>query len=358
MVPDLGQRHYSSHQRSEPGIACAVATWVVRPLAPPGASKESTQRPPDRIVQVNGNLQSSFFVTHSAPPPSIETSTVRLGAFEAEVVTNAGPRILGYRRAGESSPFAVLPDDGIDHPTGRYRFIGGHRLWRAPEDPDVTYEPDDVDVDVGETSDGFEVVGQPDGDGIVKHLTVTIRGEYTVVDHSLENRGKEQRLAAPWAITQLAPGGTAYLPTTANPVDADGVLPNRSLILWPYTELTAPEITFHESFMTIHASDREGKLKLGLANRQGWLAYHFDNSLFVKWAHAHRDEAYYVDLGASAQCYRDHRFLELETVGSRASLAKRERVTHREVWTIIDIGDRHVHDVIRGLPIEPDGLVV
>ncbi|MGI9642966.1 MAG: hypothetical protein ACR2N9_09295, partial [Acidimicrobiia bacterium] len=72
----------------------------------------------------------------------------------------------------------------------------------------------------------------------------------------------------------------------------------------------------------------------------------------------HRDEAYYVDLGASAQCYRDHRFLELETVGSRASLAKRERVTHREVWTIIDLGDRHVHDVIRDLPIEPDGLVV
>ncbi len=298
-------------------------------------------------------------MTHNAFPTSIESSTVRLGAFEAEVVTNAGPRILGYRRVGESSPFARLPNDGIDHPaSGRYRFLGGHRLWRAPEDPAVTYEPDDADVDVSESSDGFEIVGGPDSDGIVKHLTVTIRGEYTVVDHSLENRGREQRLAAPWAITQLSPGGTAYLPTTADPVDPEALLPNRSLVLWPYTDLTAPELTFHDTFITIHASDREAKLKLGLANRRGWLAYHFGNSLFVKWAHAHRDEAYYVDLGASAQCYRDHRFLELETVGSRASLAKRERVTHREVWTIIDLGDRHVHDVIRDLPIEPDGLVV
>lgn len=289
----------------------------------------------------------------------IETTTVRLGAFEAEVATNAGPRILGYRRAGESSPFALIPDEAIDHPAaGHYRFIGGHRLWRAPEDPAVTYEPDDVDVDVSETSGGFEIVGQPDRDGIVKHMTVTIRGGYTVVDHSLENRSKETLLSAPWAITQLAPGGTAYLPTHADPVDSDGLLPNRSLVLWPYTELTAPEITFHDDWVTIHASDRQAKLKLGLANRRGWLAYHFENSVFVKWAHIQRDEAYYVDLGASVQCYRDHRFLELETIGSRASLARRERVTHREVWTIIELGDRHIHDVISGLPIEPDGLVV
>ena len=313
----------------------------------------------DRIVESNGHLQQPFHVTDIDSPTSIETSSVRLGAFEAEVVTNAGPRILGYRRSGEPSPFAVLPDLAIDHPAaGHYRFLGGHRLWRAPENPAVTYEPDDTAVDVSETSDGFEIVGEPDRDGIVKHLTVTIRGEYTVVDHSLENRSKETLLTAPWAITQLVPGGTAYLPTHADSIDSEALLPNRSLVLWPYTELNAPEITFHDAWMTVHASDRQEKLKIGIANRGGWLAYHFDNSVFVKWAHTHRDEAYYVDMGASAQCYRDDRFLELETLGSRASLAKRERVTHREVWTIIDLDDRHIHDVIAGLPAEPDGLVV
>lgn len=301
---------------------------------------------------------TSTHVANSDSPP-IETSTVRLGAFEAEVVTNAGPRILGYRRVGGSSPFASLPGELIDHQAGGlYRFLGGHRLWRAPEDPSITYEPDDGDVDVDETADGFEIVGQPDREGVAKHLTVTIRGEYTIVDHSLENRGKKTRLSSPWAITQLVPGGTAYLPTGAEAVDRDGLLPNRSLVLWPYTDLTAPEITFDREWLTVHASDRDQKLKLGIANRRGWLAYHFDNSVFIKWAHAHRDEAYYVDMGASAQCYRDPRFLELETLGSRASLAKRERVTHREVWTIIDLGERHIHEVIRSLPIEPDGLVV
>ena len=301
----------------------------------------------------------SALVTDNDPSFPIETSTIRLGTFEAEIPSNAGPRILGYRRVGGTSPFADLPFETIDHPAaGRYHFLGGHRLWRAPEQPAITYEPDDVDVEVTPSADGFEIAGQPDRDGIVKHITVTSRDKYTIVDHSLENRGKHTLLSAPWAITQLAPGGTAYLPTRSEPLDADALLPNRSLVLWPYTELTAPEIAFHDEWITVHASPRQQKLKLGLANRQGWLAYHFDNSVFVKWSHTHREEAHYVDMGASAQCYRDSRFLELETIGSRASLAKRERVTHREVWTIIDLGERHIHEVISGLPVVPDGLVL
>ena len=66
-------------------------------------------------------------------PAPIETQTIDLGPVEVSFAVNAGPRILGYARHGGPQLFASLPDDVIEHPAiGTYRFLGGHRLWRAP----------------------------------------------------------------------------------------------------------------------------------------------------------------------------------------------------------------------------------
>ena len=288
-----------------------------------------------------------------------ESATIPLGSFEISVAIDAGPRILGYRRKGGVSPFAELPDASIALGDGRkYRFLGGHRLWRAPETPLVTYEPDHHPIDLDDGGAAIEISGPRDRNGIAKRITVTQRGDYTIVDHALENRGDDVVLTAPWAITQLRPGGFAYLPTSAPPVDSDGVLPNRSIVLWPYTDLSAPEIQFTPSAVMIHASQRQVKMKLGMANRSGWLAYHIGDDLFVKWSHLHLDEGFYVDLGASIQCYRDGRFLELETLGSRAQLTRGERITHREVWTITPLGGRPPDETLSRLPVAPDGIVL
>ena len=292
-------------------------------------------------------------------PPPPESASIPLGSFEITVATDAGPRILGYRRKGGVSPFAELPDASLALGDGRkYRFLGGHRLWRAPEIPQVTYEPDNHPVQLDDSGPGVELTGPRDRNGISKRITLTQRGDYTIVDHALENRGEDIVLTAPWAITQLRPGGFAYLPTGAPPADSDGVAPNRSIVLWPYTDLSSPEIQFTRDAIMIHASVRPGEMKLGLANRGGWLAYHADDDLFVKWSHIHRDEGFYVDLGASVQCYRDDRFLELETLGSRAQLARGERITHREVWTIIRLNGQPPDGVLSELPVAPDGIVL
>jgi hypothetical protein len=258
-----------------------------------------------------------------------------------------------------SSPFAELPGEGIDHAeAGTFHFLGGHRLWRAPEIPAVTYLPDDGPITIEESGGVFEMVGQRDVNGIVKRLSVSQRGAFTIVDHVLENHGDAALLAAPWAITQLAPGGFAYIPISTEPIDPDGVLPNRQLVIWPYTDLSAPEIQFTEDKIMVHSSVRRSKMKVGLANTRGWLAYHFGDELFVKWSHVRRDEAFYVDLGASVQCYRDERFLELETLGSRAQLGTGEHVTHREVWTLLPLDGATADDVLDELPTAPEGIVL
>ena len=58
-----------------------------------------------------------------------------------------GPRITGLRVGDQENLFAELPGLVIERPGEEpFRFLGGHRLWLAPEVPAVTYLPDDEAV--------------------------------------------------------------------------------------------------------------------------------------------------------------------------------------------------------------------
>jgi hypothetical protein len=287
----------------------------------------------------------------------IETQTVDLGPVEASFAVNAGPRILGYARHGGPQLFASLLDEVIEHPAvGSYRFLGGHRLWRAPEVPAITYEQDDIPVDVTVGDGGFELVGPLGADAIVKAISVTQHDGFTIVDHELRNEGWTPVRCSPWAITQLVPGGTAYLPQQLVPADEDGVLPNRHIVLWPYTDLSMSEVTISQEQVTVLASDHRSKSKVGLPNRRGWIAYSLGDELFIKWSALHRDGELYVDRGVSVECYRDERFLELETLGPQITLQPGKRTVHREVWLLREVSADLVSEVLDELPVEPEAL--
>ncbi|MEN8233921.1 MAG: hypothetical protein ABFR89_03225 [Actinomycetota bacterium] len=289
---------------------------------------------------------------HTAP---VEAVTISLGMVEFEIAVNAGPRVLGFRRPGGPDLLARLGDAGIDVPAlGRFRFLGGHRLWRAPEIPPITYQPDDVAVEIEQTDSSVAVTGAPDGDGVVKRLVLTVTGEQVMVEHVLVNAGAQAVEVAPWAITQMAPGGTAYLPFGSGRDDG-GVLPDRRLIVWPYTDLGAPELDLDGTMISIHASLRPAKLKVGTENTRGWIAYHLNEELFVKWAPIHGEGASYADKGASIQCYRDERFLELETLGPLRTLAPGGTTVHTEMWQLLGVGDADVRSVLEQLPTTPEG---
>jgi hypothetical protein len=154
----------------------------------------------------------------------------------------------------------------------------------------------------------------------------------------------------------LRPGGVAVLPQTAGPSDPYGVLPNRSLVLWPYTDIRTPNISWGNRYVFIQARLESGAAKVGYPNRRGWLAYHLDGTLFVKYA-SYDEQAEYFDWNSSSECYCGPHFIELETLGPRALLAPGASVVHREIWRLFGGVSRpqsedEMDDVVKELGIE------
>ncbi len=255
------------------------------------------------------------------------------------ITQSVGPRIIKLALSGGENLFAELPDVTLDCPDKEPLHIrGGHRLWHAPEKASRTYLPDNAPVAITEIDNGVQVVQSVEVEtGLQKSLTITLpnAGATVIIDHKLTNMGMWAVECAPWAITQMRPGGTAVLPQNTLPLDADGLLPNRPLTLWPYTDINSPHIKLHNDHIAITADMAESALKIGFPNPRGWLAYWYEGTVFVKTA-VFNPVATYYDFGSSSECYCNDKFLELETLGPRSFIEPGSSVTHREVWHLFD----------------------
>jgi hypothetical protein len=139
------------------------------------------------------------------------------------VTQSVGPRIIGLALPGGDNLLAELPNETLECPGRRtFSFYGGHGLWYAPEDPRRTYLPDDAPVTFADVADGV-LVTQPIEvqTGIQKSLIISLPGQdaRVIVDHTLHNRSTSPVELAPWAITQLKPGGVAILPQATTLAD-------------------------------------------------------------------------------------------------------------------------------------------
>jgi hypothetical protein len=253
------------------------------------------------------------------------------------VTQSVGPRIIGLALQDGVNLLAELPGETLECPgCGTFSFRGGHRLWFAPEDPRHTYLPDDAPVTFADVADGVLVTQPIEAQtGIQKSLTITVDGQEArvIIDHTLHNRSTSPVELAPWAITQMKPGGIAILPQATTTADEYGVLPNRHIVLWPYTEVTSPYIAWGDRYVFVQATMQGGALKIGFPNPAGWMGYVAEDTLFVKHA-VFQPDAVYFDRGSSSECYCNPRCLELETLGPRTNLAPGKSVTHREMWTL------------------------
>jgi hypothetical protein len=258
---------------------------------------------------------------------------IELGSYRIRVATAFGPRVLGLSRDDGPEIFASLgPDVVIDRPdSGVYRFRGGHRLWASPEIPEITYAPDDEPCSVATSTDRVGVVGGVERSGLVKGIDVSLGDGSLVVDHVLTNSGSEPIDVAPWAITQLRLGGVAIVPVSGEP-DEDRLSASSSLVLWPYTDLTDPRVTWDRGGLLVRA-EAGPPFKIGTGPSPGHLGYLIDGHLFTKTV-TPAGPTPYPDRGAVGQFYLGDAFCELESVGPLATLKQDEKVTHREAWEI------------------------
>jgi hypothetical protein len=259
---------------------------------------------------------------------SLTNKTLRL-----LVTKSVGPRIISLSATGGENIFAGLPDMVTRLPDGRvFHFHGGHRLWHAPENMPRTYIPDEDPVEIRAIENGIIITQPVEADtGIQKSLKINLSGENApiIIDHKLTNHGSQPIECSPWAITQLKTGGVAILPLSQ---EQTGFLPNRSLVFWPYSDITNTQISWGNRYLFVRAQ-MQSPFKVGFRNPRGWLAYWIDRTLFVKRA-KFDSKAEYYDFGSSSECYCNDRFLELETLAPISKINPGQSTTHTEIWEL------------------------
>ncbi|MBU0491586.1 MAG: DUF4380 domain-containing protein [Chloroflexi bacterium] len=269
---------------------------------------------------------------HGLPTHIIANAHLRL-----EYLATAGPRIVRLFLAGsDENLLAETPDISWPTPYGKYFIRGGHRLWRAPEDWTTTYVPDNEGLTVEELPNGVCLSG-PAGvvTGIRKSIEIRLPddGSRVTLVHRLQNDGPEPAELAPWAITQLPLGGLAVLPLRDDQMDQPGPLPDRHLVLWPYTRWSDPRLQVDDELVWIAGQPDPIACKVGTLNHRGWLGYLRDGVFLLKRFSPQVDSPY-PDRGCNAEVYCKDRFIELETLGPLCRLEPGQATTHVETWQV------------------------
>jgi hypothetical protein len=264
-------------------------------------------------------------MSESKPPSaSIENDFLRL-----EYLTTTGPRIIGlYVKGVEGNLFAETPDVHWTVPHGEFYLRGGHRLWKAPEDPFYMCPEDGLHV--VEENGVVTLKGAVDASGLKKEIAVRLEGRGVHLSQKITWHGNEPITLAPWGITQLRLGGMGILPL---PAEGDRLAPNRNLVLWSYTSLRDERLELHDDFVLLHGKASGDAAKIGSCNTHGWIACAMGDALFVKRFEV-EDEAL-PDLGCNVEAYVRDVCIELETLGTLKTLQTGESVTLNETWEVV-----------------------
>jgi hypothetical protein len=268
------------------------------------------------------------------------------GKIEAIVTVEVGPRIVKYGFVDgvnfmRSDRSALENHDPLskahleyygDRP--KYQTIGGHRIWVSPEYYPATYYPDNDPVKYEITENG--AIFTPDEEkenGIQKQMEIKMDDSDTMsLTMRVTNTGKEDKEFAIWGLSVSEQNGTLIIPMNDNNT---GLLSNRTLMLWPYTNLQDERLYLGSKFITLHQDvNAKGPLKIGLDLNKGKAYYVLDNDIFIKTFTPNHPDGTYPDNGCSFETYTDRSFLEVETLSELKSVKAGETVELSENWSV------------------------
>ena len=253
---------------------------------------------------------------------------------ELIVTTDVGPRVIRFGFLGENE-LGEFPEHLGRLGGDEFRLYGGHRLWHAPESLERTYCPDNLPVAFEMASDAARFTQAVETKtGIQKEMVISLSPDDARVRvvHRLWNRNLWTVELAAWALTVMAPGGTAVIPLPPRIAYPPGLLPTGRLVLWPYTDMTDPRWRWGRKYIFLrHDSTRPTPQKLGASVLDGWIAHVRNGRLFAK-TFPHAAGAVYPDLGCSVETFTDGRMLELETLGPLTRVEPGGNVEHTEQW--------------------------
>ncbi|PKO21754.1 MAG: hypothetical protein CVU38_13040 [Chloroflexi bacterium HGW-Chloroflexi-1] len=255
------------------------------------------------------------------------------------VTTDVGPRIIRFGFVGQSNEFKEFPDMLGQVGGEAWRIYGGHRLWHAPEVVERTYYPDNGPVSL-EQHPGFVRVIQPvePTTGIQKELDIRLapEGAHVRVIHRLRNYNLWAVTFGPWALSVMAPGGTAVIPLPPRGVHPENLQPVNTLTLWAFTDMSDVRWTWGHKYVLLRQDPASARpQKVGALVTDGWVGYARGGHLFVKRFIPVPDAAY-PDFNSTVEVFANADFLEVETLGPLVQLAPGASVEHVEDWRLFD----------------------
>lgn len=275
------------------------------------------------------------------PQPTIEKvsyagwpNCYRLSNGESELIvtTDVGPRVMRYGFVGGQNLFFEKADELGKSSEAWWAMRGGHRLWISPEIKPDTYALDNVPVKAAIGNDGGIWLFQPiePETNLQKEMVVAYEGAGVTVTHRITNRGTRTRQLAPWALSQMAKGGTGIVSLPPRGGHSEQLLPTNPLVMWAYTNFADPRWFFTNHYILLRQDPAlHSPQKTGLFNIDTRAAYLLGTDLFIKRCQADAHAAY-PDFHCSFEIFTNGDFLELETLGPLADLAPGATVEHIE----------------------------
>jgi hypothetical protein len=104
--------------------------------------------------------------------------------------------------------------------------------------------------------------------------------------------------------------------------------------MWAYTNLADPRWKFTRKYLMLRQDPNNSEAqKIGMFNRDTWVAYILNGEAFVKRAQPDSSKTY-PDFGCSFETFTNNEFLEIETLGPMTKLLPGQTVEHVEHWAL------------------------
>lgn len=267
------------------------------------------------------------------------------GVIEAYVTVDVGPRIIRFGYVGGQNFMcdnrnAAAPKDDAEFQSffgegKRWEILGGHRIWTSPESYPHSYYPDLDPVSYEITENGAIFTPNAETEtGFQKQLEIKMDPD----DANMHVTMRVTNIAAApqefsiWGLTVSATGGTLVIPMNDNDT---GLLANRNISVWPYTNLADSRLHFGKHYVTLRQDPNANQaLKLGFDLNQAEAYYCLGCDIFRKAYETYHPQEKYPDNNCSFETYTCSGFIEVESLSPLKSVNPNETVSLTEHWSL------------------------
>jgi hypothetical protein len=259
------------------------------------------------------------------------------GDVELVVTSDVGPRIIRFGFVGGQNVFKEFPDQLGKSGEAQFQLRGGHRVWKAPEDPVASWAPDNAPVQIELGADGL--TAREPIEPLTKlqkeiEIHLASSGADVTVIHRIANHSLFPLEYSVWAMSMMAQGGvaiTGFPPRGKHPIDLAATNP---LVMWAYTDLSDPRWKLTKKYLTLRQSPNVAEAqKLGLFNPKTWVAYVLNGEVFVKQTDSDPAKTY-PDFGCAFETFTNNEFLEIETLSPLTKVQPDQTAGHVEHWSL------------------------